>query len=194
MTIEKIDSERILIALCDEDMKSFSLEFESMTLTNPYVRETLKSLLSFASVETGISVYNKKMLIEAIPYKNGCLLLITLKAKEHKRKVYRIKEIRPLIFCFDDVESLLRCICELYKRHDRKIRSDAYKLFDKYILTIRPYSRVSQYYTDIIGEFGERISGGALTFSRICEYGNVIVKDNAVEIIGSSISGSRKVK
>ena len=35
MTIEQIDSNRILIALCDDDMKSFSLEFESMTLSEP---------------------------------------------------------------------------------------------------------------------------------------------------------------
>ena len=69
MTIEQIDSNRILIALCDDDMKSFSLEFESMTLSDPHVKEMIQRLLKFASNETGISVKNKKMLIEAIPYK-----------------------------------------------------------------------------------------------------------------------------
>ena len=63
MTIEQIDSNRILIALCDDDMKSFSLEFESMTLSNPHVKEMIQRLLKFASNETGISVKNKKMLI-----------------------------------------------------------------------------------------------------------------------------------
>ena len=63
MTIEQIDSNRILIALCDDDMKSFSLEFESMTLSDPHVKEMIQRLLKFASNETGISVKNKKMLI-----------------------------------------------------------------------------------------------------------------------------------
>ena len=85
MTIEQIDSNRILIALCDDDMKSFSLEFESMTLSDPHVKEMIQRLLKFASNETGISVKNKKMLIEAIPYINGCLFLITLSQKTHKR-------------------------------------------------------------------------------------------------------------
>lgn len=59
MTIEQIDSNRILIALCDDDMKSFSLEFESMTLSDPHVKEMIQRLLKFASNETGISVKTK---------------------------------------------------------------------------------------------------------------------------------------
>lgn len=187
MTIEQIDSERILIALCDEDMKSFSLEFESMTLSDPHVRDALKNLLSFASIETGISVKNKKMLIEAIPYKNGCLLLITLKQKRHERKIYRIKGARPLIFGFDEAEDLLRCIAELYKIHTRRISSDVYKVEEKYIITIISHGRIPGRYTSILGEFGKRISGGNLTLSKIREYGKVIAQDKAIEIIGASL-------
>ena len=124
MTIEQIDNERILIALCDEDMKSFSLEFESMTLSDSHVKEMIQRLLKFASKETGISVKNKKMLIEAIPYINGCLFLITLTQKAHKRKIYKIKNARPIIIGFIDAEDMLRCISVVYKAKIQYIHSD----------------------------------------------------------------------
>ena len=187
MTIEQIDNERILIALCDEDMKSFSLEFESMTLSDPHVREMMKSLLSFASIETGIPVKNKKMLIEAIPYVNGCLFLITLTQKKHKRKVYKIKNTRPLIFEFSDAEDMLRCISIIYKANVQHIRSDLYNFGSKYILIIKPNRNISHRLEALICEYSERISGGNLTISKLKEYGRIIVTNNAIEKIGSSL-------
>lgn len=194
MTIEQIDSERMLIALCNEDMKSFSLEFESMTLSDPHVREIFQSLLNYASAETGISVKNKRMLIEAIPYKSGCLLLITLSQKKRERKIYRIKGIHPLIFSFEEVEDLLRCVCELYKINTRKAYSDVYKFGEKYIMSIRPHSQIPRHFSAMLSEYGKRISGGSLTLSKIREYGKLIAKDNAIESIGISISSNSETK
>lgn len=187
MTIEQIDNERILIALCDEDMESFSLEFESMSLTDPHVREMMQNLLSFASIETGISIKNKKMIIEAIPYVNGCLLLITLKQKTHKRKIYKIKNTRPLIFGFSEAEDMLRCISVLYKSKIQHIHSDLYKFGSQYILIIKPNRSISRRLEALLCEYGEKISGGSLTISKLREYGSTIAKNDAIERVGLSI-------
>lgn len=187
MTIEQIDNNRILIALCDEDMKSFSLEFESMTLSDPHVREMMQRLLKFASIETGISVKNKKMLIEAIPYVNGCLFLITLTQKTHKRKIYKIKNVRPIIIEFMDVEDMLRCISIIYKSKVQYIHSDLYKFSSQYFLIIRPNRSISRRLEAFLYEYGEKISGGNLTISKLREYGKVIAQNNAIEIIGAAL-------
>lgn len=185
MTIEQIDNDRILIALCDEDMKSFSLEFESMTLSDPHVREMIQRLLNFASVETGISVKNKKMLIEAIPYVNGCLFLITLKQRTHKRKIYKIKNSRPIIIEFSETEDMLKCISIIYKAKIQHIYSDLYKFSSKYFLIIKTNRGVSRRLEGFLYEYGKRISGGSLTISKLNEYGKAIAQKNAIEAIGS---------
>ena len=187
MTIEQIDSNRILIALCDDDMKSFSLEFESMTLSDPHVKEMIQRLLKFASNETGISVKNKKMLIEAIPYINGCLFLITLSQKTHKRKIYKIKNPRPTIIEFIEIEDMLRCISIVYKKKIQYIHSDLYKYGSRYFLIIKPVRGISHRLEAFLYEYGEKISGGNLTVSKLREYGKIIAKDTAIEKIGKAL-------
>ena len=187
MTIEQIDSNRILIALCDDDMKSFSLEFESMTLSDPHVKEMIQRLLKFASNETGISVKNKKMLIEAIPYINGCLFLITLSQKTHKRKIYKIKNPRPTIIEFIEIEDMLRCISIVYKTKIQYIHSDLYKYGSRYFLIIKPVRGISHRLEAFLYEYGEKISGGNLTVSKLREYGKIIAKDTAIEKIGKAL-------
>lgn len=187
MTIEQIDNERILIALCDDDMKSFSLEFESMTLSDPHVKEMIQRLLKFASIETGISVKNKRMLIEAIPYVNGCLFLITLTQKTRKRKIYKIKNIRPFIIGFIETEDMLRCISIVYKSDVKHIHSDLYKFGSRYFLIIRPIRGISRRLEAFLYEYGEKISGGNLTISKLREYGKILAKDNAIEVVGTAL-------
>ena len=109
MTIEQIDSGKVLIMLKNSDMKDFSLEYGTMGFDDPHSRRILSRLLSLACSKTGLNARNKKMVVEALPHKSGCLILLTL--KEKKRRVYRIKRSDKLFCCvFDDAEALLSAL------------------------------------------------------------------------------------
>ncbi len=81
MTIEQIDTGKVMIVLGSSDMKDFSLEYKTLSFSDPHSRKILSRLLTLACTKTGLSIENKKMLVEALPHKSGCLILLTLKPK-----------------------------------------------------------------------------------------------------------------
>ncbi|MCR5652875.1 MAG: adaptor protein MecA [Ruminococcus sp.] len=133
MTIEQIDPSKVMIVLGSSDMKDFSLEYSTLSFKDPHSRKILSRLLTLACSKTGMSIDNKKMLVEALPHKSGCLILLTLKPKT-KRRVYRVKKPDMCLCCiFADVEKLISASVALRtKLHENKV----YSFKDKYYLLI----------------------------------------------------------
>ncbi len=107
MTIEQIDTSKVMIVLGSNDMKDFSLEYSTLSFSDPHSRKILSRLLTLACSKTGMNIENKKMLVEALPHKSGCLILLTLKPKR-KRRVYRVKKPNKSLCCiFESTDSLI---------------------------------------------------------------------------------------
>ena len=133
MTIEQIDPSKVMIVLGSNDMKDFSIEYNTLSFKDPHSRKILSRLLTLACSKTGISIDNKKMLVEALPHKSGCLILLTLKPKT-KRRVYRVKKPDRCLCCiFADVESLIGAAVAL---RSRLRENRVYGFRDKYYLLI----------------------------------------------------------
>ena len=116
MTIEQIDPSKVMIVLGSNDMKDFSLEYNTLSFNDPHSRKILSRLLTLACSKTGMSIDNKKMLVEALPHKSGCLILLTLKPKA-TRRVYRVKKPNRCLCCiFTDIERLVRASLALCLR------------------------------------------------------------------------------
>lgn len=113
MTIEQIDSGKVMIVLGSNDMKDFLLEYSTLSFKDPHSRKILSRLLTLACSKTGLNIDNKKMLVEALPHKSGCLILLTLKPKT-KRRVYRVKKPDKCMCCiFDKVDNLIEAAIAL---------------------------------------------------------------------------------
>lgn len=133
MTIEQIDPSKVMIVLGNNDMKDFSLEYNTLSFSDPHSRKILSRLLTLACSKTGISIDNKKMLVEALPHKSGCLILLTLKPKT-KRRAYRIKKADRYLCCiFPDVERLITASVAL---KDKLPENIVFYFDDKYYLLI----------------------------------------------------------
>ena len=88
MNIEKIDTSRIIISLCAGDMEKYDITFESLNFSETHSKTVLKEIMACASEKTGVNFNNKRIMIEALKYEKGCLLLVTLSAR---KKIYRVK-------------------------------------------------------------------------------------------------------
>ncbi len=189
MNIEQIDAERILISLSDKDMESYSVTFESLELSEIHSRKVLNQLLYYASEKTGISLKDKRILIEALKYEHGCLLLLTVsQKKDKKRKTYKIKSCgEDLIFKFQSVESFLACIKALYSLSKGKIISSAYSKDNKYYLIISCSSVLRNKYIRTVREFSLSRIYDPLFSAVLLEYANEIAVFNAVETIGKHL-------
>ena len=115
MILELVDESRLLIILSPEDMEDYQLTFDSLDWQNGHSRSVIKEFLRIACRQKGFCPGDSRLLIEAVPDEEGCVLLVTMLPEEKaKRKVYRIKEnqpsLTPFLFRFDQAENLLAAV------------------------------------------------------------------------------------
>lgn len=183
MTIEQIDPSKVLIVLGSDDMKDFSLEYSTLSFSDPHSRRILSRLLTLACSKTGMSIDNKKMLVEALPHKSGCLILLTLSPKQ-KRRLYRVKRSDKKLCCvFEDVDALIDASVAI--RNTTSLpKNSAYFLDDRYYLLVDS-KPVSLYTMAILEEFSECYVCSRVAAARIEENGREIARECAVKTIGS---------
>lgn len=180
MTIEQIDKGRVLILLCNSDMKDFSLDYDTMGFRDPHSKKILVRLLTLACLKTGISAKGKKMLVEALPQENGCVILLTL-VSENKRKVYRIKrENYNLCFVFEDLENLIKLCIALKGRCITENR--IYYCDSKYYLVFE--SILPPKYKRLVCEYADKGEAERVYWARVKENGKLIAENNAIATLG----------
>lgn len=192
MNIEQLDTARILISLCDSDMEKYSVSFESLSLTEIHSRRVIIDLLKKASETTGLAISDKRILIEALKYEKGCLLLITLKNKTDSRKRYRIKYFnKTTVFGFSETEDFLNCISVLYKISDIRYPAAAYSYKNRYYLAVRSSGEIDLRYLHIINEYCSSKKTGSVFAAFLAEHALLIEPKNAVYNIGRALTKKR---
>ena len=182
MKIEQIDNSRILISLCDKELQKFSVTFESLDFSESHSRSVIREIIQNASAQTGIDMSNKKILIEALKYEHGCILLLTL---SKKRKTYHVKFYgNSDIFIFNSAESLLSCIKALYNIQNDKFFSSVFLYNQNYYLVIKSSSPLKSKYSHTIREFCISSKHNSLFNSFLLEHGKILISNNAVQHIG----------
>lgn len=177
MTIEMISNSKILIVLGGEDMRDFELEYDTMSLSDPHSRKILSRLLSLACTKTGISTEDKNMVVEALPYPDGCLILLTLEARR-KPKIYKVKrKIPSLCVTFDTAENLIRAVVNLKDRENIPDNS-LYYYDNKYYLIVKG-GAVPKGVMYVLREFAEKIVHSNLNSVRIEEKAKLLINSNA---------------
>lgn len=188
MNIEQIDSSRILISLCDKDLENYSVTFENLSLSEAHSRMVLKELMYHASIKTGINLKDKKVLIEALKYEHGCILLLTVSEKSKKRKTYHVKYYNDsYIFTFNNAENFLSCIKALYHIQKDTFSSSAFLYNQNYYLVIKTASPLKAKYTNTIHEFCTNAKRGNLFNAFLLEHAKPLKLNYAIQHIGRSL-------
>ena len=181
MTIERIDNSRLLISLCKYDMERLDLQEKNLTLKNPYFKDTIKAILSVAMCESGISGKGKKAYIEALPYDEGCFIMVSFVEKEKRDKKYRVRKKKNHIYIFSDFEDIISLCDKLLKRDEKMGGNCVFECTGKYYLYIEDCSTQCE---KLIEEFGKKILISTIDIARFNEYANIIAKNNAISKIG----------
>lgn len=186
MNIEKINSEKLLISLCDKELEEYNLTYEGLSFSDKCSKGVIEDLLIRAESKTGMKLNGKKLMIEAMKYDHGCILLVTI-VNRHKRKIYSIKSrSNSYAFSFTCAEELLSCIEQLYRANERSKNSSI--LFDNrnYYLVLGN-SIPSDGFMRITGEYAHSVQSGKITCSALREKCSVLAAENALEIVGSAM-------
>lgn len=176
MTVEQIDGNRLIIALCDEDMKNFHLDYQSLGMTDDHSGKVLKQLLLLAEMETGIDIHNKKITVEALGFENGCVLLVTVAVKPKMSEHRYTVRTRPHIFIaeFQEIDDLFSCMEQLKNKNMYIPRSELYLYNDKYYLIFISKIAIRKKLRHLLMEFCHSGSTDLLSYYRIAEHGKLI--------------------
>lgn len=184
MIIEQIDSKRFIISLKEEDMKTYAITIEKLNIKDEVSRNSLRALLKYACCKVGVELSKKAVLVEAMPHKEGMLILVTVETLGKLRKTYRVKKQQTLPCCrFESAEKLLSCIETLKKEHMRLQSNSLWKYEGSYYLMFG-ISGLSARANAILSEYGKCMAPGLSVCARIREAGVELERGNAVDKIG----------
>ncbi|MDD5795371.1 MAG: adaptor protein MecA [Oscillospiraceae bacterium] len=188
MTIEQIDSSKVLITLCSQDMKDYRLDFNAMGFSNPHSKKILNRLIKIVCTKTGLSTENKKLLMEALPHQSGCLILVTFIEKRPLQTKYKIKKFgENICFSFENTENFMAAVSLLYKENLRFHSNKAYLFNGAYYFIFEHYPLPLKA-KRILNEFGKRKKCTKAFLSAIKEAGKPICEKNAVSVMGKAFS------
>lgn len=162
MTIEMLDKGTILVSLGTEDMRRYALRFDDSV-----PQTALKNLLCHIGEVCGLDHRGKSYLIEALPSRTGCLLIISVHAVKRRRK-YRIKRSRTREVCvFFHADALLD-----FLRGGMRGGYALYRYNGKYILL--PGVAAGETELRRLSEYGELYPVSAALEARIREGGALL--------------------
>lgn len=187
MTIEQIDNTKLLISLCSQDMRDFSLNFDTMSLWDDHSRKVLSRLLHLAGNKTGMTIDKRSVLVEAVPYDFGCILLVSLLEKSVKRKVYKVKKLegKPCVR-FSSVTDLMDC-AKVLQRQGVALHRNSLWLYEGEYYLMSDYPYISDRARGILTEFGTLLRMRDTGIASVKEKGKVLCEGDAMNIIGLRI-------
>lgn len=184
MTVDKIADNRVLIVLCEKDMKDFSLDYNKMSMEDNHSRRILLRILQLACVKTGLELMGRSVMLEAVSFDDECYLLVTVKDKH--RKTYRLKNSgESLCYHLGNSGNFLDTVEQLYRQNVCCNHNSAYVYKDEYYL-IFDYPSIPQKLKRVLHEYGSK-SGGRVTAANIRENGRQLCRHNAIAKIGKHL-------
>lgn len=187
MTIQQLTDNKVMVSLCDEDMKGFDLSFDTMGICDRHSHKILFRLMNIACTKSGIDTKGKSVMLEAVPYIGGCILLISVSQKPHKRKKYRIQRIMEYpCYRFDSAEVMLSAIEKLYNCESLFYNNSVYVQNDVYYLVF-DYPVVSDKALQILSEYANKCKGTKAFIARLHESAKKLSSGNAIVHIGAAL-------
>lgn len=183
MIIEQLDSSRVLISLNLSDMDTFEMSVDKLNMRENKCKEKLKELLTLAFDKFSISTEKKAVLVEAMPHKEGLLIMAQVDVMRAFRKVYRIKKPPMLPCCrFSGAENLLACMQRL-KSFCKAMGANSLWLYKGQYYLIFEQGLMPKGALEVLGEYSNCSSVGLIKIARIKEAGKELAKGNAAMCI-----------
>ena len=189
MKIEKLNENKLKITFNIDDLAEKNIDLYSFMHNAPETQDLFWDILTEAEKEYGFNVDNSMIYVEATTTGGGNFTLFVTKTNEKmssssvftKRKNIKLKrkaiplEINKNIFEFTSFDD----VCDFSKTIDTAvIENDVlYSMQNKYYLKVchMPYSNILEY-ASICNDYD-------LYDARLNEYGNVIIKNDALKTI-----------
>ncbi len=216
MRIERISYNKIKVTLSVDDLERWNVNVNNLSYNNPQAQEMFWDMIRKAEDETGFIVHDSQLIIEAMPTKSGGFTIFVTRVEGNdgletiqkyiKNKLRKTelkvkkknKNPEPLFIVyafdgFDDVCSASVRVHDIYTQNSSlyKYKNQYYlALFSNEVLDENSGDGISNVdmVTTILSEYGAMCSNHSITEGLLNEYGEIIIKDNAIDVLNKHFS------
>lgn len=184
MKIELIDENRIKVILSCYDILELNFDISSMSVDTNEARLLFKDVLKEAEEKFGFTANVDRIMVETVPTpKEGYIIYITkLNNNLSIIKNGIEKEDISVVFCFFDFFTLKSAVKSVENMFYGS--SDLFSLDNKYYLVLDSVLEENFKKTEVmLTDFGDKIGNSSLFESVLNEYGKMLYKKNAINMI-----------
>ena len=165
MIYEALNGNVMLLELSQEEMSRYRITYETIEKDETTAKKVMRNILSRTDAGERLEK-GENVTVEALPISNGgCFFILTFTEKKTR---YKVKKEPYYVFETENLDDLLDFVSVIRKTHASKVKCKAYKMDNRYFLSI---SCNSTQVLRIMGEFGKRCD---ISTHRLSEYGNVM--------------------
>ena len=202
MKIEKLSDDKIRITLNLQDLEAQNIDFQTFMANPIESQDIFLDMLDKADEEVGFDTEDYRLMIEALAMTNGNFVLTVTrihtdkkeKSAYTKKKKVNIKRHSGTIhsdkavYCFEHFDDFCE-FCDFLDNIILKFLNDfstsvsLYSYNNKYYLVfskINVNSHLLKMFCSSITEFAHFVDNSELFEHKLCEYGNLLMKDTAI--------------
>lgn len=179
MRIEKVEFNKIRVTLFSEDFSAMKLDRERLRSDSPELHTLLHQVMQRVQRETGFNPYNGQVVVEATPFSEGLVLMVSKipqkvsaakKTQSPRRVVARKRRpVRHTLICrfqtLEDLSSLIRLL------EDFVVAGSVYFYQEEYYLVIE-----TDHVPSVLHEFSTVFPDLAYVAQRLSEHGKLIAE------------------
>jgi adapter protein MecA 1/2 len=216
MRIERISYNKIKVTLSVNDLERWNVTADNLSYNSPQAQEMFWDMMRKAEDETGFIVHDSKLVIEATPSKSGGFIIFVTRLEgddelESLQKFiksrFRKSELRvkkknkrpdPLfaIYIFNDFEDVRLASSRIQSMYTENSSLYKYKncyylmLFSDKVLDEVNVNGVEnvEILCTILSDYGARALNHSITEGLLNEYGELIIKNIAIETLNKHFS------
>lgn len=184
MNFHLVSEYKLKAMLNKKDMHKLNITYKNMDCKDKNSRKTLCKILEEGKVLTGFMPRDNKLFVQIFPEENGgCIIFFNI-LKHTNDIAYGFFAPDPVVFEFLEFDNIITAAAKVWNRLRHKIdKSFVYKINGRYILVVYPLDYADMLSIAFIYEFADIIGTGFIKNAYICEHGELLLADNALEIL-----------
>ena len=176
MTVNRLSGNRVLIILDGDDMRTLSLDIDSIGGKDSPSMRALSNLSRTACRRGGIRAEGRSLTVEALSFGSSCYLLVTVGGKKYLRKT------ATLCYRFSRAGEMTDCLGQLCRSGFVLPRSALYSYSGAYYLVLS-YPALPKRARVLLSEYNASRCRG-LTAAFLGESGKALCPSCAVQTVG----------
>lgn len=188
MKIKQLGPRRVCVALSRDDLNEAGLTYEDIGVDGAQTHTLLNLLLKLVGRSVEFSSSGRVFVDICSDGEGGCLVWLSEDGplpQNRWRVVQRTS--RPVIYAFDDIDTLIAGASKLFQRCSHRLqKSTLYRIGDGWRLAIFPADMGKDSKTlALLDEYARRCGQGPLALAWLDEHSQVLLRDNAVDLLSS---------